>query len=313
MKPSVDVSAERRGHPSVTVVIPTVNRPEMLDRAVSAVLAQDYLGAVECLVVFDHVEPTLESQQMSPTRKVVVARNTHDRGLAGNRNTGYLLATGELLAGCDDDDEWLPGKLTAQVRLLQEHPEASVVSCGILVHFRGRDIPRIPSAEMHLEDFLKHRHFEVFPSSNLMRRRDVLDTIGLVDERIPGSYGEDYEWIFRATRLGPVICDPRPLVRVYWHESSTFVGDWRTNIAALTYLIERVPEFQGTRGLGRLEGQIAFAHAALNERKLAFRLSWRALVKNPKARQAWAALLVTSRMMSAPRVLAYTRRFGHGI
>lgn len=315
MKSSVEDSVAGRGHPSVTVVIPTVNRPEMLARAVSAVLAQDYPGAVECLVVFDHVEPTLENQRISPTRMVRVATNIRCRGLAGNRNTGYLLATGELLAGCDDDDEWLPGKLTAQVRLLQAHPEASVVSSGIFVHFRGRDLPRIPSsAELHLEDFLKDRHLEVNPCSNLMRRREVLDQIGLVDEEIPGGYGEDYEWILRAARCGPVICDPRPLVRVHWHDNSYFVNDWRTNIAALTYLTERVPEFQGApAGLARLEGQIAFAHAALNERQLALRLSWRALNRNLRTRQAWAALLVTTKVVSASRVLAYSRRFGHGI
>lgn len=315
MKSSTEGAAAGLGQPSVTVVIPTVDRPEMLARAVSAVLSQDYPGPVECLVVFDHVEPTMTSRQISSTRTVRVATNTRNRGLAGNRNTGYLLATGELLAGCDDDDEWLPGKLTAQVRLLQEHPEASVVSSGIFVHFRGRDIPRTPSsAELHLEDFLKDRHLEVNPCSNLMRRREVLDRIGLVDEQIPGGYGEDYEWILRAARCGPVICDPRPLVRVYWHDSSFFVNDWRTNIAALTYLIERVPEFQGEpAGLARLEGQIAFAHAALNERRLAVRLSRRALYRNPRTRHAWAALLVSAKVLTASQVLAYSRRFGHGI
>jgi glycosyltransferase involved in cell wall biosynthesis len=304
-----------QGHPSVTVVIPTVDRPEMLARAVSAVLDQDYPGVVECLVVFDHVEPTLEDQRISPTRMIRVAENTRRRGLAGNRNTGYLLATGQLLAGCDDDDEWLPGKLTAQVRLLQEHPEASVVSSGIFVHIGDRDIPRLPSsAELHLEDFLQDRHLEVHSSTNLMRRRDVLDRIGLVDEQIPGGYGEDYEWILRAARCGPVICDPRPLIRVHWHDSSYFVNDWRTNIAALTYLIERVPEFQDTpAGLARLEGQIAFAHAALDERALAWRLSRRALGRNPRARHAWAALFVTAKVVTASRVLAYSRWFGHGI
>ena len=315
MKSSSEDFAAGCGHPSVTVVIPTVNRPEMLDRAVSAVLSQDYPGLIECLVVYDHVAPTLTSHQISSTRTVRVATNTRNRGLAGNRNTGYLLATGELLAGCDDDDEWLPGKLTAQVPLLQEHPEASVVSSGIFVHFRGRDIPRTPSsAELHLEDFLKDRHLEVNPCSNLMRRREVLDRIGLVDEQIPGGYGEDYEWILRAARVGPVICDPRPLVRVHWHDSSHFVSDWQTNVAALTYLVARVPEFQDTpAGLARLEGQIAFAHAALNERRLASRLAWRAITKDPRTRHAWAALLVSAKVLTASQVLAYSRRFGHGI
>ncbi|HKQ02174.1 MAG TPA: glycosyltransferase, partial [Actinomycetes bacterium] len=39
--------------PAVSVVVPTRDRPELLRRAVTAILSQTYPGPVECLVVFD--------------------------------------------------------------------------------------------------------------------------------------------------------------------------------------------------------------------------------------------------------------------
>ena len=48
--------------PSVSVVIPTHARPELVRRAIQSVLDQDYDGPMEVFVVFDRTEPdrTLE-------------------------------------------------------------------------------------------------------------------------------------------------------------------------------------------------------------------------------------------------------------
>ena len=47
------------GLPSVSVVIPTRDRPEPLRQAVRSVLGQRYEGDVECVVTFDQSEPVL--------------------------------------------------------------------------------------------------------------------------------------------------------------------------------------------------------------------------------------------------------------
>src|SRR5205085_2045257 len=43
--------------PSVSVVIATHNRPQLLRAAVQAVLTQDYVGSIEVVAVFDRAEP----------------------------------------------------------------------------------------------------------------------------------------------------------------------------------------------------------------------------------------------------------------
>ena len=59
----------------------------------------------------------------------------------------------------------------------------------------------------------------------MYRRAAFLDGIGPVDEAIPGSYGEDYEWVLRAARRGPVVTVQEPLVRVYTEATSADARD----------------------------------------------------------------------------------------
>src|SRR5690606_34510401 len=79
-------------------------------------------------------------------------------GLAGARNTGILALDTELVAFCDDDDAWLPEKLTAQTAALVGRPDAVLASCGILVRFRGDDNARLAgSAEVTHADLIRSR------------------------------------------------------------------------------------------------------------------------------------------------------------
>src|SRR5919202_1898866 len=101
--------------PAFTAIVPSRGRPELLQRAVRSIVEQDYDGAIECLIVTDGGEETPLPEVGRADRSVRAIRNTRDHGAAGARNHGARLATGELLAFCDDDDEWLPHKLRRQV------------------------------------------------------------------------------------------------------------------------------------------------------------------------------------------------------
>ena len=301
--------------PSATAIIPTRDRPELLLRALRSIVAQDYPGHVELIVVFDGCEPTEIDLDLPENRSLRVLTNTRTPGLAGNRNTGYLAATGDYVGSCDDDDEWLPTKLSRQIALLESRPDASIAATGMLVSYHDQDIPRLaPAHDLTLKDFLDSRYAEVHSSALLMNRRRLLDEIGLFDEKLPGSYGEDYEILIRGARCGPVVCVPDALTKVYFHDQSFFVSRWRTIDEALTYLLEQVPEFQDApKGLSRIEGQLAFANAAMGERKKAAHYAGQSLRKNPLARHSYAALLVASGLVSADRVVAMARQRGRGI
>jgi glycosyltransferase involved in cell wall biosynthesis len=301
--------------PRVSVLVPTRDRPELLRRAVRAVLQQRYPGEIECLVVFDQSEPAPLALGPGERRTIRAVRNDRTPGLAGARNAGALAAHGELLAFCDDDDIWHPDKLRKQVQLLEARPDATAVGCGTVVRYGDRSIARpVGRVPVTFRDLLRSRRMEIHPSSVTLRRAQFLNEIGLVDEALPGSYAEDYEWLLRAARCGPIVAVPEPLVTISWNHSSYFAGRWETIAQALRYLLDRYPEFRTVpRGLARVQGQIAFALAASGRRREALAWAQRSLVSSPMEPRGYLAVAVAAGLVSPEGLLHLAHRFGKGI
>ncbi len=300
--------------PSVSVIVPTRQRPDLLRRALVSIVEQRYEGNMQVLVVFDQDQPI--DPEIQPRAGCTIRLLTNDRtpGLAGARNTGIMEATGDLIAFCDDDDEWLPEKLREQVPALLASG-STVAATGVEVVFEDRRTTRVPPVdEVTMAMLLRSRMTELHPSTFLARRKELIDEDGLVDEALPGSYGEDYDWLLRAARTHPIVAVRSPLSRVYWHRSSFFSQRWLMIVEALSYLLDRYPEFLGDRvGLARIQGQIAFAAAAAGQREVA--RSWvRKAVRNDwRQRRAYLALAVSLRFVTADTVLRLAHKTGRGI
>ncbi len=300
--------------PLVSVVVPTRDRPRLLERALTSILAQTYPGPIELLVVFDGTTPSLPSLDTVPNREVRALSNERTSGLAGARNSGVEAAKGALIAFCDDDDEWLPEKLEIQLELMRRL-DAMTVTSGITIAYRGRRHDRIPASEtVSFRELLRSRRAEIHPSTIVVDRRAMIERIGLVDERIPGSYAEDWEWLLRATRAGTVATARRPLAVVHWHASSYFSGRWEMIVAALTYLLEQYPEFEEEpKGLARVYGLLAFASAAAGHGHEAGRWARRAVDLDARQPRAYLALLVRAKLVRPDVLLRVAHRFGRGI
>jgi GT2 family glycosyltransferase len=304
-----------RGYPEVDVVVPTRDRPELLRQSIDAILAQDYPGVVRVVVVFDQSDPDLTLVRPDPARPVMVVTNNRKPGLAGGRNSGILASRGELVAFCDDDDVWLPGKLTAQVAMLKADPTASIVSCGIRIDYDGTLVDRVlPKTTIQMPDLLRDRLTELHPSTFLMRRSAVVDGFGLVSEQVPGSFGEDYEFLLRASRAGAIRSVPEVGVIVRWHKSSYFMSRWETMSQGLTWLLESYPEFSTLpAGEARVAGQVAFAQAAMGHRASALRWAGRTVRHNPLEPRAYLALAIASGVVKPDAIIRRLHDRGRGI
>jgi Glycosyl transferase family 2 len=307
--------AEDRSYPDVDVVVPTRDRPELLRQSIDAILAQDYPGVVRVVVVFDQSDPDLTLVRPDPARPVLVVTNNRKPGLAGGRNSGILASRGELVAFCDDDDVWLPGKLTAQVAMLKADPSASIVSCGIRIDYDGTLVDRVlPKTTFEMPDLLRDRLTELHPSTFLMRRSAVVDGFGLVSEQVPGSFGEDYEFLLRASRAGAIRSVPEVGVVVRWHKSSYFMSRWETMSQGLTWLLETYPEFSTVpAGEARVAGQVAFAQAAMGHRREALGWVGRTVRHNPLEPRGYLALAVASGVVKPDAIIRRLHDRGRGI
>ncbi len=112
----------------VSVIIPTLNRPKLLLRAIGSVLRQTH-KEIEIIVVIDRPDPATAAAVASmndPRLRVIVNPRPLTAGAA--RNAGADHATGEWIAFLDDDDEWLPNKLERQIAFASGRAPA-MMSC----------------------------------------------------------------------------------------------------------------------------------------------------------------------------------------
>ena len=302
-----------RAAPKISVVVATKDRPGLLERSVTAILGQDYAGEIECLVVYDHVEIREFDVPAGPGRALRFLSNTRKPGLPGGRNSGVDASSGELIAFCDDDDVWLPSKLTRQAELLAD-PAVGVVTCGLRLKGPGIDRERVLDRDrVTHEDFLADRVFEVH-SSTLLFTAELYARTGPVDEEIPGGYSEDYEWLLRASRHTEVAVVREPLVVVDWHGGSFYFGRWATIVEAQRYLIRTHPELARSRaGLARIRGQIAFALASGNRRLEAIRELAAIVRLNPREKRVFVIVPVILGLISGERVLRMAQKRGRGV
>ena len=301
--------------PSVGVVIPTRNRPELVRKAITAVRDQRYPGEVKIVVVYDQTEPDYLLARTDGTQ-VLVLTNWRTPGLAGARNTGILSLETEFVAFCDDDDQWRPDKLRRQVAALLAEPDAEFATCAIEVEYDGRTTPRLAGRSRVVIDDLARSRMAMLHSSSFLVRREALadEAIGLVAEDAPGSQNEDWDLLLRAARRSPIVHLDEPLVRVLWGRSSHYAYEYATKISSLRWMMQRHPEIGGCKpGAARVYGQLACWSAATGNRSAAWQFSKEAVRANWKEPRTAIALAAMTGAVKVENVLSALHKRGRGI
>jgi glycosyltransferase involved in cell wall biosynthesis len=137
--------------PTVSVIVPTFNRPHLLAEALASIAGQTGVE-VEAVVVNDggqDVKPVIEQAELSlETRLITLEAN---RGLPAARNAALDAASGDYVAFLDDDDLFLPGHLATAVAALETTgADVAYTSCPVSPR---RVTPRDTIHTDHVFDF----------------------------------------------------------------------------------------------------------------------------------------------------------------
>ncbi len=198
----------------VTVIIPTFNRAGLLPRALKSALEQSY-RPLEVIVVDDRSDdetPELLARWRDRSPELLtVIRHEKNLGVSAARNTGLRAGRGEFVAFLDSDDEWLPGKLEAQVDYLTENAEEALVQTQERWMRRGR---RVNPGRKHLKKagdiFIDSVALCLISPSAVMLRRSLMEEVGGFDESLPAA--EDYDLWLRILARRPAGLIDRELV-----------------------------------------------------------------------------------------------------
>lgn len=101
----------------VSIIITTHDRSELLPRAIDSALNQTYPN-IEIIVVDDGSKDTTDMVINKYVKTYPNVRHIkHEEARGGNaaRNSGIIEAKGEFIAGLDDDDEFLPNRISLLV------------------------------------------------------------------------------------------------------------------------------------------------------------------------------------------------------
>lgn len=184
--------------PLVTVYIATHNRAELLIRAVESVLSQSYSN-IELIVaddgsVDDTYEKLLPYIELS---KVIYVKNDSPKGACVARNLAIDIAKGKLITGLDDDDEFLPNRVSHMVDLFNTGKYSCIASPYVEMTPKGKISRKLDCGLITLNKLL---HYNVL-GNQVLTSTENLKAIGGFSPEMPAF--QDYDtWVRLLSKFG---------------------------------------------------------------------------------------------------------------
>jgi GT2 family glycosyltransferase len=175
--------------PSISIVIPTFNRADLVTESLRSAQAQTGLAA-EIIVVddgsSDGTDRVVEAHALADQR-IRLIRTAH-AGAAAARNAGVAAARGEYLTFLDSDDLCPPGRIRRQADKLAVRRDVAAV-VGAVLFFERLD----PTGEPLRDP--RHVPFHSAALQSATFRTDVFRGFGPLDETL--AFAEDVDFFLR--------------------------------------------------------------------------------------------------------------------
>lgn len=219
-----------------SIIIPTYNRPQELDDCIRSLLVQTVLPW-EIIIIDDGNLPDFPRRAECEANGIqCVFRRKGTPGLVASRNLGAEIARGEVVFYLDDDVVLEP-QYIEEILLCYKRPEKPIGVGGIIANEKplgfsqrvqyyllllfgatglreGRVMPSGFCVDYAKTPFpiTQVRRVEFLPGGVCSYRREVFDTLRFSDafKSASGySQGEDKDFSYRVSRLGPLLVTPK--------------------------------------------------------------------------------------------------------
>lgn len=199
---------------SISLVIPTFNRGEVLVNAIRMLLNQDY--PIQEIVIVDQsteTPPTVYKQleKWNQTRHIVWIRQEEPNASMA-RNRGALASTGAVIVFLDDDILVEPGFVRSYAKAFADDKVKAV--SGMVLEGQGEKVSELDSRAFDADVgwlFCRRNYSKKYIGGFLMagnmavRREDFME-IGGMDERfMRGAFREESDFAMRWQKSGRVV------------------------------------------------------------------------------------------------------------
>lgn len=206
--------------PFVSVIVPTLNRRDMVAAQVEALRSQTYPSSCFEVLVIDNGSTdgteqwALQAGQTTPFRFRFLRNLSPFRVPAQSRNIGISESQGDILAFTDSDCIVSPGWLTAGVEALLNAPEAGLA--------QGKTLPWDDEGKPAVYKTVAVESMNAcFETCNIFYRRSAIELVAgfhrdfIEEYSYPKYFGEDTDLAYRVIEGGySTVFAPAALV---WH------------------------------------------------------------------------------------------------
>jgi len=208
----------------ISVVIPTLNRCDLLCAAVESVVSQT-LQPSQIIVVDDGSRDNTSAVVAKRFPDVdLIQQSNH--GVSHARNRGIEAATSEWVAFLDSDDRWFENKLAVQMSAINSSPEYRLCHCDEQWIRNGKRVNPMNKHQKRGGDIFKFclPLCAISPSAVIIHR-SLFDEVGVFDESLPAC--EDYDLWLRICCSNPVLfVDKALLAKTGGHKDQLSKKHW---------------------------------------------------------------------------------------
>lgn len=222
----------------VSVIIPSYNREDTIERSVRSVLNQTYKD-LEVIVVddcsTDNTEAVVKSIQDSRVRYFCLEKNS---GACAARNKGIEISRGDIIAFQDSDDEWRPEKLEKQLKTMEDF-DSDVCFCQTRDYDYPEDHSILVPYNIGPTGLVSYKIlYDKVPvgTQTIVAKKSVFDKVTF-DRSLKKA--QDVEWTFRAGRIFKFAYVNEPLVNRYLQDNSITMGGYKKSLEAHQYILNK--------------------------------------------------------------------------
>lgn len=199
--------------PLISIITPSFNQAEFLERTIVSVLSQNYPNIEYGIIDGKSTDGSLEIIKKFK-KDLAWFVSEKDQGQADAINKGFKRVKGEFVAWLNSDDEFQPGAVSAAVRAFENNPEAVIVHGDVLaVDASDKVTNRINYGGWGLPGLMK---FQIIGQPAVFMRRSMLNKVGFLDTTYHLLL--DHQLWLRLGQMGNIVHIQEPWAKARFHE-----------------------------------------------------------------------------------------------
>jgi glycosyltransferase involved in cell wall biosynthesis len=201
--------------PLVSIVTPSFNQARYLEATLRSVLGQDYPNMEYLVVDGASSDGSIEIIRRYADRLTWWV-SEKDSGQSEAINKGLHRARGEFIGWLNSDDLYLPGAVSAAVKVFQSHPQAGLVyGDAQAIDADGKPFNVMRARQYSLADLMA---FNIICQPAAFMRRSVLEEAGYLDPAYQ-LLMDNLLWMCMALKA-PIVYTPQTWAAARYHDQA---------------------------------------------------------------------------------------------